>query len=198
MLLACQARNIELSTPNSQNQVSELSTSPSAASSQFLCKMQKVIQRTVQAEKQAARRFAKKKAINAHAWAKTNREQELHKHRDLSRTKREARVARKEDWELGPLAPRRDVGLAKDTYGTVSTYRLRGKELAFEEKEEALAPFGGRWLNIVKGDRVVLLEGRDKGQIGEISAVDASRVECTVKGLNMVCLESALRLNWQS
>jgi ribosomal protein L24 len=42
-------------------------------------------------------------------------------------------------------------------------------------------------LNIVKGDRVVLLEGRDKGKIGKITNVDTKRVECTVEGLNMVC-----------
>ncbi len=87
---------------------------------------------------------------------------------------------------MGLLAPRRDVGDLKDTYGTINSQRLRGRELSDEEREVALESVGGRYLNLVKGDRVVLLEGRDKGKIGTISSTDAKRAELTVEGLNMV------------
>ncbi len=105
-----------------------------------------------------------------------------------------ARLARREDWELGPLAPKRDVGLKKDTYGTVNTMRLRGRELTLEERLK-LNPEGGRYPTIVAGDRVVILQGRDKGKIGKVAALDAARQEVTVEGLNMVCFAST-RCTW--
>lgn len=48
-------------------------------------------------------------------------------------------------------------------------------------------PEGGRYANIVEGDRVVLLEGRDKGKIGKVLSLDRQRQEVTVEGLNLVC-----------
>ncbi|RDW60805.1 hypothetical protein BP6252_12188 [Coleophoma cylindrospora] len=151
--------------------------------------MQKVIRRTALAEKQAVRRLARRKDKNTRDWAKTKREQERFAHADESEKILEARKARREDWELGPLAPRRDVGDKKDTYGTINAQRTRGQPLKYEERAEALKTVGGRYLNIVKGDRVVLLEGRDKGKISEVVNTDPARGECTVKGLNMVDVE---------
>jgi large subunit ribosomal protein L24 len=148
--------------------------------------MQKVIRRTILAERQAARRQAKRKDKLSREWAKTNREQNNYNRKDVTSQLKQARLDRREDWELGPLAPRRDVGDKKESYGTVSTQRLRGPILEHKDADDALKPFGGRYLNIVKDDRVVLLEGRDKGKIGKITNVDTKRVECTVEGLNMV------------
>jgi large subunit ribosomal protein L24 len=149
--------------------------------------MQRVIRRTILAERQASRRLAKRKDKLTREWAKTNREQNNYNRKDETSLLKQVRKDRREDWELGPLAPRRDVGDKKDTYGTVSSQRLQGPILEHKDVDEALEPFGGRYLNIVKGDRVVLLEGRDKGKIGKITNVNTKRVECTVEGLNMVC-----------
>jgi large subunit ribosomal protein L24 len=154
--------------------------------------MQKVIRRTILAEKQAARRHAKRKDKATREWAKTNREQNRFVQRDIVKNLKDARIHRREDWELGPLAPRRDVGDSKETYGTVGTNRLRGEELDHRAAQEKLKPFGGNHLNIVTGDRVVLLEGRDKGKIGKITATDTKRAECTVEGLNLVRFSSLL------
>lgn len=153
----------------------------------FAATMQKVIRRTILAERQAARRLAKRKDKLHREWAKTNREQNNYNRKDEISLLKQVRKDRREDWELGPLAPKRDVGDKKDTYGTVSSQRLRGPILEKKDAEEAMKPFGGRYLNIVKGDRVVLLEGRDKGKIGKIITVNPKSVECTVEGLNMVC-----------
>jgi large subunit ribosomal protein L24 len=78
------------------------------------------------------------------------------------------------------------VGTARDTYGTVTGQRTRGLPLDYRNRDEILEHVGGRYLNIVTGDRVVLLEGRDKGKIGKISSTDAKTGKCTVEGLNMV------------
>jgi large subunit ribosomal protein L24 len=113
--------------------------------------------------------------------------------REIATDIKAARLARREDWELGPLAPKRDVGLKRETYGTISTSRLRGKELTLEERLK-LNPDGGRYPTIVAGDRVVLLQGRDKGKIGKVASLDAARQEVTVEGLNMVRLPSTMCL----
>ncbi len=82
------------------------------------------------------------------------------------------------------------MGNKKDTFGAVSTQRLKGPSLTEAERFEKLKDFGGSRLNLVKNDRVVLLEGRDKGKIGKVTATDKWRAECTVQGLNMVGITS--------
>ena len=154
--------------------------------------MQKVLRRTVLAEKQAARRLSKKRDKKRFEAAKGNREQNAFFRRDVAKEIKQRRFERREDWELGPLAPRRDVGDKKDTFGTVSTQRMRGPTLTTPERRDALKDVGGRYLTLVKGDRVVLLEGRDKGKIGKITSTDRIRAECTVEGLNMVCNSQSL------
>ena len=148
--------------------------------------MEKVIRRTVLAEKQAVRRLARRKDKLKREWTKSNRLQTSYNRRDEITVLKQSRLERREDYELGPLAPRRDVGNRKDTFGTIGTQRMRGPLLEDKDLQDALKPVGGRYLNIVKGDRVVLLEGRDKGKIAKITAVDAKRAECTIEGLNLV------------
>lgn len=148
--------------------------------------MQAVLRRTFLAEKQAARRLAKRKDKNAREARKTRREQERFVRRDETGDIKTARQVRREDYELGPLAPRRDVGLKSETYGTIHTNRMRGEVLTMEERLK-VNPSGGRFNNIVAGDRVVLLEGQDKGRIGKVITLDRERQEVTIEGLNMVC-----------
>ncbi|KAL3427674.1 KOW domain-containing protein domain-containing protein [Phlyctema vagabunda] len=147
--------------------------------------MQQIIKRTAQAEKHAARRLARRKDKLLRDWTKSRREQIQFGRKDETDKIQEARAVRREDYELGPLAPRRDVGDLKETYGTINAQRTRGQPLKGDELD-VLKTVGGRYLNIVTGDRVVLLEGRDKGKIGEITATDAKRNQCTVKGLNVI------------
>ena len=149
--------------------------------------MQKVVRRTLLAEKQFARRQAAQKLTERRDQEKGARSQAAYSRKEETSQIIEARKTRREDLDLGPLAPRRDVGDLKDRYGTIGTHRMQGKELSKEELEKRLKNVGGMHLNIVEGDRVVLLEGRDRGKIGVIKAVDKKRGECTVEGMNMVC-----------
>ena len=148
--------------------------------------MQKVIRRAFFAEKQAARRTARKKERSTRSWLSQVRRETKETYAQEVKQLRAAQTARREDWELGPLAPRRDVGNDKAAYGTVDQNQLRLRMLDYDRRAEALKSIGGRFLNIVKGDRVVLLEGRDKGKIGKITEVDLPRAACRVEGLNMV------------
>ncbi|KFY13799.1 hypothetical protein V491_06271, partial [Pseudogymnoascus sp. VKM F-3775] len=147
--------------------------------------MQAVIRRTVLAERQAARRLVKRRIKNHHEEMKTRREHERFAQKNLTGDIKTARAARREDYDLGPLAPRRDVGLKKDTYGTIHSHRLHGQKLTMEERL-AVNPSGGRYANIVAGDRVVVLEGADKGRIGKVQSFDKEKQQITVEGLNMV------------
>lgn len=90
-----------------------------------------------------------------------------------------ARNARKEDWLLGPMSPRRDAGSSTDTYGTVSVRRLNGVN----------KPGKFRDFCIAEGDRVLIVGKslRDQGKIGVVKSILFKAEACTVEGLNRVC-----------
>lgn len=156
------------------------------------CKMLKVIKRTRLAKAQAERRKARKNAKNLRDRVAVTAQQNnflwLEHHKAVKR----AKDHHKEDWELGPLAPRRDVGDLKDKYGALSQHLLESPQLTSEERKKRIARFAGKgprnfpYCNIRKGDRVVLLSGRDKGKIGKIRDVDLNKGEVKVEGLNKV------------
>jgi large subunit ribosomal protein L24 len=113
--------------------------------------------------------------------------------RENSARERAERRYRREDWELGPIKPKRDVGDWKDKYGTVDYQAIQGLDIYRPDLLKKLEPFGGKYLNIRKGDRVVILEGHDKGKIGIISVIDLKKAKVTVEGLNKVRRISSLR-----
>lgn len=92
---------------------------------------------------------------------------------------------------MGPLAPRRDVGNSKETYGTVSPKQLGGVVKEKSQRKD--------WC-IREGDRVVIVASkhRDRGKIGKVKSVREDAEECTVEGLNMVCLVFRIRCNAKS
>ncbi|KAI9815089.1 MAG: hypothetical protein M1827_002932 [Pycnora praestabilis] len=141
--------------------------------------MQKVIRRTALAKAQAARRALKHKQKSAADQRKINEANAGVVRQQISQDIRIARLTRREDWELGPLAPRRDVGDKKETYGTVDPRRLQSVDKPRSERTTKV------W-SIVPGDRVVLVEGRDKGKIGVVESINKKTDELNVKGLNMV------------
>lgn len=153
--------------------------------------MQKVIRRTILAEKQAVRRAAKRQEKKQREWRKNTLEQARFQRRDEVEQIQAAHKAIKEDWELGPLAPKRDVGNMKDAYGTVNTLRSKGPVLTTKARWDQRVWIGGKYPFVVEGDRVAIMEGRDRGKIGTVMEMDFSRGELKVEGLNMVCLSTA-------
>ena len=93
---------------------------------------------------------------------------------------------------MGALKPKRDVGDWKDKFGTMDYQNVQGLDVYKPDLLKKLEPFGGRYLNIRKGDRVVILEGHDKGKIGILSNIDVRKAKVTVEGLNRVSNLSTL------
>jgi len=140
--------------------------------------MQKVLRRTALAERQALCR-AKVRKSKYDSEKRTLDLQEAIVHRRLiNQNLKNARITRREDWQLGPLAPKRDVGAQKDTYGTSNSRMLRGLDLPESERTKT-------WV-LAEEDRVVILEGRDKGRIGVVKSINKETDQLTVEGLNMV------------
>ena len=98
---------------------------------------------------------------------------------------RDALRQQQEDWRLGGLAPRRDVGDNTLTYGTIDSRIMYGRDVPKKDRV--------KYWNLAKGDRIAILSGPDKGKIGSITVIDKEKQNVTVKGLNMV-----RSLNWHS
>ncbi|GKT50019.1 uncharacterized protein ColSpa_10200 [Colletotrichum spaethianum] len=147
--------------------------------------MQKLIKRTAQAEKQVARRIKKRSRVeNGTEKAQRFRDQR-NQLTELNKDVKTARLVRHEKWALGPLAPRRDVF---DSYGALQTNRQgRSTPLKPEEIEARCAWAGGcQYLNIAVNDRVVLLEGPDKGKIDRIASINLEYGTVTLKDIAKV------------
>lgn len=138
--------------------------------------MQKVIQRSQQAKRQADRRFKKLLAHveKSEAWSRANDARRLRKfNHGLIK---DARAARKEDWARGALAPRRDVGDMAEKYGSVDVFHT-----TMPDRQEAKKL---KWHHIVEGDRVVVIKGRERGKIGVVSDLEKKKDAVKVQGVN--------------
>ncbi|KAK8039222.1 KOW domain-containing protein [Apiospora rasikravindrae] len=123
--------------------------------------MQKILKRVATAERVVAKRKAARDRLHFNKERKDEeyglRNQGHIVARDIGRAKQ----AIKDDWNLGPLAPNSHTGEAAAQYGAISEN-----------------------LNIVSGDRVVLLHGPDKGKIGRIQNINEDDASVVVEGLN--------------
>ena len=141
--------------------------------------MQKVLRRTALAKRQAARKDILRKSKNESDFRKLNDNERSAINSTIRDDIVAAKMARREDWLMGPLAPRRDIGDAKDTYGAINSRRLRGVEKIKGQHKD--------WC-IEVGDRVVIVEERhrDSGKIGKVKEIRERAEECTIDGLNRV------------
>lgn len=150
--------------------------------------MQKVIRRTLLAEKQAARQLARRQRKNELDEFFLRRDRMMTWNAENLRRIKESKVARREDWELGELAPKRNVGSQAEAYGSIGAEYSQEPVARRKEVLEILDLWGGKkHLNITEGDRVVVISGPDKGKIGKVNKVDKQRAEVECDGLNMVC-----------
>jgi hypothetical protein len=91
--------------------------------------MQKVLRINILARNKAARKTRRQGLKDLkQEWYDHDQREILHRRAELDQVRAE-RIARREDWMLGPLAPKRDVGLKQGVYGTIDHVQLKGPEL---------------------------------------------------------------------
>lgn len=139
--------------------------------------MDKIIERTRRVIAQRKRKldFLAKKTNPAAE--KSEREERLVAN-SFRRVCVKAKQYQREDWRKGLLAPRRDVGAAKFSFGTVPEI-MESRPMGASH-----APYH----EIHPGERVVILVGRSRGRIGIVDSVDKDTKSCIIKGFNQVRL----------
>ncbi|KAI0974954.1 hypothetical protein F4678DRAFT_421434 [Xylaria arbuscula] len=148
--------------------------------------MQKILRRVATAERVAVKR---QKAKDLKYYKKEKKEQTRHRIAHVSTAHREIEGAKqsiRDDWAMGPLAPRIDVGNMHNALGAVGESRFSSPghfSLAMRNARCQWAG-GAYYLNLAIGDRVVLLDGPDKGRIGQVSDINYDTAEVTVKDFN--------------
>lgn len=158
--------------------------------------MKKIMQRVGTAERVAAKR---KKLKDTRYFKAGKKQQSQDVRGQLSTAEADyqrAKQAVRDGWELGPLAPREDVGEWAGARGAIHEARFRSyATLTLAMRNERCAWAGGAYnLNLAVGDRVVLLDGPDKGKIGNITTVMPETAEVTVDGLNKVSFAYTLSI----
>ncbi|KAI0855497.1 hypothetical protein F4860DRAFT_33430 [Xylaria cubensis] len=148
--------------------------------------MQKIARRVATAERVAVKRQK----------AKTNRFVRHEKNEALQQGKQHmqgaadevesAKQAIRNDWAMGALSPRQDVGQFHEAHGSITQVRFPGGTGLSLAKRNARCQWAGgaHYLSLAVGDRVVLLDGPDKGRIGKIGEIDHDSANVTVKDLN--------------
>lgn len=146
-------------------------------------------------------RLARKKMMKERYDEKATRDiRRKWEHENITLKKKKALRNAAEDWKLGPLRPNRAVNVADGKYAVVQPGQVQKPEIPTwvqqkvnERKEKkGLAPEyplvvdDKKYFPIVKGDRVVVLRGKDKGKIGTVLTAVPRTHEFIVQGLNMV------------
>jgi large subunit ribosomal protein L24 len=153
--------------------------------------MQKLAKRVAQAQRQATRR-SKVQMEHENVDAKLRSRLALRSAvGEVRQNLKDARKARREDWELGPLAPKRDLGF--NDYGAFkenvrqdwSNYGLHQPNPKVVEQRCAWAG-GVKQLNLAPGDRVVIRDGPDKGKIDRIRSVQPQVGTVTLENRHQV------------
>lgn len=135
--------------------------------------MQKIVARTAEAQRNAANR-AKRKALKEFRQAQAERRRETKTAlQGVVKDLRASRIRRREDWDLGPMAPLRNID------GQMSHAATEGARMTMTQ---ALKPWevaarcewagGAKNLSIRVGDRVVVTQGPFKGVIDKIKQVN--------------------------
>lgn len=171
--------------------------------------MQKSLRINLFARNQSIKRVHKSKAkVAKEEWQQWQR-QKVNVDRINRQYAKEERKARREDWLAGPLAPNRNSGVEKGSYGAVQVQAIQTPEIpksarglpnipGYEARDwngvDKRERFDGKTIvgNVVVNDRVAIVHGpeRLKGLIGTITAIEEEKEEVRIKNLNTVSATS--------
>jgi large subunit ribosomal protein L24 len=106
----------------------------------------------------------------------------------------------REDWQLGSLRPNRAIGVSAEKYGARTGEQMQKPDIPVHtqknrnetrvkrglEPEYPLVVDDTKWFPFRTDDRVVVVNGREKGKIGVVQDIVSRTHEIIVKGVNMV------------
>ncbi|KAL9108638.1 MAG: hypothetical protein Q9227_006584 [Pyrenula ochraceoflavens] len=140
--------------------------------------MQKVLRQQILTRNQGLKRAKDRSIRKSRADASEYRAADIHRLRGNAANIRAERKHRREDWFMGALAPNREYGNNVGSYGTVEPENSQAPTVPPEKRV--------KFVNFAYGDRVVMIDGREKGKIGEVRKVDRETQTVTCDALNMV------------
>ncbi|KAF4971014.1 hypothetical protein FZEAL_9936 [Fusarium zealandicum] len=148
--------------------------------------MQKLAKRVAQAQRQAGRRAQKAAEAEQVGYKLRNRQALRGAVSEVRTNLLDARRARKEDWEMGPIAPKRDLGFngygvfeesARTDWSNYGLFTPRPEVL-----QQRCAWAGGvKQLCLAVSDRVVIMNGPDTGKIDRIKSINVQSGHVTLE-----------------
>ncbi|KAK0639255.1 hypothetical protein B0T16DRAFT_497380 [Cercophora newfieldiana] len=150
------------------------------------CAMDKIMRRVRMAERKVARRTKKLETQASKFERVQHRGQMVQSQQRAGRQLGIAIKHRHEDWELGPIAPRRDVSRIDESgnyWGSIhpEQAQLDLPSMTDEQREARCAWAGGsKYLCLAVGDRVVVLDGPYKGKISPITQIHKENMTVTL------------------
>ncbi|KAI1260796.1 hypothetical protein F5Y18DRAFT_404567 [Xylariaceae sp. FL1019] len=150
--------------------------------------MQKILKRVRTAERVAAKRKAKKEQVYYNYNRRQTDDQEKQSYQIQRDEIKESKQSIRDDWKYGPNAARTDVGEKAHARGAIHEIRFSGATsdtITLAQRNRRCQWAGGVYsLCLKEKDRVVVLEGPDKGKIGTVSNIRREHADLFVEGLN--------------
>jgi large subunit ribosomal protein L24 len=156
--------------------------------------MQKLMRRTAQAERQAMRRSKKQTKMFKMARQREEFRQRMSATKETHASLKDAARRRREDWEMGALAPQRDTPLRDNNgsyWGSLTLQRNLADNLPEKQRDLACRWAGGRKTLCLKaGDRVAIMDGPDRGKISHVKYVQEEGAFVGLQAENLKVSES--------
>lgn len=144
--------------------------------------MQRVLRLNVLARNQAVKRQRREEEKKLKDAARKIRHEKVLYARSQRSIVKAERLHRREDWLLGPLAPNRLAGKDGGSYGMLGSQSIRPPDVLESERE--------KYFNFAVDDRVVVVAGRERGKIGQVSDVDIKRQTIELADISTVSFSS--------
>lgn len=142
------------------------------------------------------RHESKQAAIGRMKWENEN----------IKKVTRKALSNAREDWQLGNLRPNRAIGEEEGKYGALTAEQVQKPDIPVHtqkhrnetrerkglEMESPLVVDDKKYFHIEKNDRVVVINGREKGKIGVVKSIIARTHDVVVTDINKVRLNRYL------
>jgi len=139
---------------------------------------EKLLANAARLKRVAQNKFERKKQLERYNEVSIYHRQVGMQNSAIQQVYRDERRYRRDEWQMGSrLIPRRDVGTSRQNYAHVSS-----EMWSFPDVPEHLR----QPMRISPGDKVVVMEGKERGKIGKVKDVDEERQTVSIEEMNKV------------